>query len=44
MRTRSSSWCRWRAARRWWPDASGKNALEWNVILQGKNETVFFDF
>jgi protocatechuate 3,4-dioxygenase alpha subunit len=23
---------------------SGKNALEWNVILQGKNETVFFDF
>ena len=23
---------------------AGKNALEWNVILQGKNETVFFDF
>jgi len=22
----------------------GKGALEWNVILQGKNETVFFDF
>jgi protocatechuate 3,4-dioxygenase, alpha subunit len=22
----------------------GKAALEWNVILQGKNETVFFDF
>ena len=22
----------------------GKNALEWNVILQGKNETVFFDY
>jgi protocatechuate 3,4-dioxygenase, alpha subunit len=23
---------------------SGKNALEWNIVLQGKNETVFFDF
>jgi protocatechuate 3,4-dioxygenase alpha subunit len=23
---------------------AGKNALEWNIILQGKNETVFFDF
>jgi protocatechuate 3,4-dioxygenase alpha subunit len=23
---------------------NGKNALEWNIILQGKNETVFFDF
>ena len=23
---------------------AGRNALEWNVILQGKNETVFFDF
>lgn len=23
---------------------SGKDALEWNIILQGKNETVFFDF
>jgi protocatechuate 3,4-dioxygenase alpha subunit len=23
---------------------NGKGALEWNVILQGKNETVFFDF
>ena len=22
----------------------GKGALEWNIILQGKNETVFFDF
>ena len=22
----------------------GKGVLEWNVILQGKNETVFFDF
>jgi protocatechuate 3,4-dioxygenase alpha subunit len=22
----------------------GKAALEWNVILQGKQETVFFDF
>lgn len=22
----------------------GKGALEWNVILQGKNETVFFDY
>ena len=22
----------------------GKNTLEWNVFLQGKNETVFFDF
>ena len=22
----------------------GKGALEWNVILQGKNETLFFDF
>ena len=22
----------------------GKGALEWNVILQGKQETVFFDF
>ncbi len=22
----------------------GNSALEWNVILQGKNETVFFDF
>ena len=22
----------------------GKGALEWNVILQGRNETVFFDF
>ena len=22
----------------------GRKALEWNVILQGKNETVFFDF
>jgi protocatechuate 3,4-dioxygenase alpha subunit len=21
-----------------------KGALEWNIILQGKNETVFFDF
>lgn len=24
--------------------AGGKGLLEWNVILQGKNETVFFDF
>jgi protocatechuate 3,4-dioxygenase alpha subunit len=23
---------------------SGEGALEWNVILQGRNETVFFDF
>jgi protocatechuate 3,4-dioxygenase alpha subunit len=23
---------------------AGEGALEWNVILQGKNETVFFDF
>ena len=23
---------------------NGKNALEWNVVLQGKNETVFFDY
>ncbi len=23
---------------------SSKGALEWNIILQGKNETVFFDF
>lgn len=23
---------------------SGEGALEWNVVLQGKNETVFFDF
>lgn len=23
---------------------TGKSALEWNIILQGKNETVFFDF
>lgn len=23
---------------------AGNNALEWNIILQGKNETVFFDF
>ena len=23
---------------------SGKDALEWNVVLQGKDETVFFDF
>ena len=23
---------------------NGKSALEWNVILQGKNETVFFDY
>jgi len=22
----------------------GKNGLEWNIILQGKNETVFFDY
>ena len=22
----------------------GKSALEWNIVLQGKNETVFFDF
>ena len=22
----------------------GKGALEWNVILQGKQETVFFDY
>jgi protocatechuate 3,4-dioxygenase alpha subunit len=22
----------------------GKGSLEWNIILQGKNETVFFDF
>jgi hypothetical protein len=24
--------------------AGSKSALEWNVIVQGKNETVFFDF
>ncbi len=24
--------------------AGAKSALEWNVIVQGKNETVFFDF
>jgi protocatechuate 3,4-dioxygenase, alpha subunit len=23
---------------------SGKHALEWNIVLQGNNETVFFDF
>jgi protocatechuate 3,4-dioxygenase, alpha subunit len=23
---------------------SGKSVLEWNIILQGKNETVFFDY
>jgi protocatechuate 3,4-dioxygenase, alpha subunit len=23
---------------------TGEGALEWNVVLQGKNETVFFDF
>ncbi|HEX2567383.1 MAG TPA: protocatechuate 3,4-dioxygenase subunit alpha [Burkholderiales bacterium] len=23
---------------------TGKSALEWNIVLQGRNETVFFDF
>ena len=26
------------------PSAMGKNVLEWNVVVQGQNETVFFDF
>ena len=35
--------CRRNGAERWWPGGVDHNALEWDIHMQGQDETVFFD-